>query len=63
MCFSATAASYRFLRNIDEDEMAKIPSGLYLACDEEPERYAAPETARQLSTDTAGESKVIVYPV
>ena len=63
VCFSATAAAYRFLHRVDEDEKEKIPSGLYLACDEEPDRYEAPETAKRLAEDTAGSSKVVCYPV
>lgn len=59
VCFSATAALYRWLHEVPS--LAKLSSGLFLSCDGEPARYAAPETAQRLAADTVGRSDVEVY--
>lgn len=60
VCFSATAATHRFLRNTPATQ--SLPTGLFLACDDEPDRYAAPQTARRLASETAGVHQVVIYP-
>lgn len=62
VCFSATAVTYRFLEHTPGARRTPIRSGLFLACDAEAPRYAAPDTAARLAADTAGRRSVLVYP-
>ncbi|MGK0220706.1 MAG: dipeptidyl aminopeptidase/acylaminoacyl peptidase, partial [Planctomycetota bacterium] len=59
VCFSATAAGYRWPTG--DAELKALPSGLYLASAGEVERYAAEETANRLAEETAGEYEVHIY--
>ena len=58
--FSCTDAGYRFLRA--HTSLRPLPSGLYFASEDEPERYAAGATAVRLGADTRGEARVVVFP-
>ncbi|MFT5284951.1 MAG: pimeloyl-ACP methyl ester carboxylesterase [Planctomycetota bacterium] len=60
ICFSATAASIRFLASFSERRM--IPSGLYFACEQEPPTYDVLGTAAFLENRTSGEAQVHIYP-
>ncbi|MDH3628707.1 MAG: alpha/beta hydrolase [Acidobacteriota bacterium] len=57
---SATASAYRYLEI--HEQRQPLPSGLFIASDNELARYDAAATAKRLVTDTSGEHELKIYP-
>jgi len=62
VCLSGTAILFRFPPARADAEQHPINcSGLYVACDNEIDRYKADETANKLAGETLGKSEVKIY--